>query len=265
MVESFWFVLSKVIMPWFSPVFLFLLASIILIIRASKGTPQRRSRFFLLALWAVAFLASCPLVSELLIRAWELPPPLEGPIAKNFPAEAWDLVVVLGGGTDPTWSAGWQISVNASADRLESAARLYHEGRVKRILVSGGNGDPGAQDKPEAPLMQRLLVGMGVADSAIVLESKSRNTFENAVYIRDILAQSGDNRVLLITSALHMRRSQAIFRKAGFEWDILPVDTLSKPLILPDCLVPDAQAVVNLGRVLHEMTGFVVYRLLGRL
>jgi uncharacterized SAM-binding protein YcdF (DUF218 family) len=263
--ETLLFILSKVIVPFFSPLFLILLAWLVLVLRLPRIAENRKYRRRLLGAWLAMYLVSLPALAQGLVCLWEIPsagPPLA---ADAGGGPAWDAVVVLGGTVEPAASAGWQISVNDTAERLESAARLYHAGLAPLIVVSGGSGDIHAQELKEAPIMRRLLEGLGVPASTILEDAESRNTFENAVRTRELLAARGAKDILLVTSALHMRRSEAIFRKAGFGLRTLAVDNLAAPLVLPESFIPEAKALWTLSRVLREMVGYGYYLALGRL
>jgi uncharacterized SAM-binding protein YcdF (DUF218 family) len=152
-----------------------------------------------------------------------------------------------------------------AAERLVAAARLYREGIAGKVLFSGGSGDIGDQGKKEAPFALAMLKLLGVPDGALLLESESRNTHENATLSKPLLEAAGAKRIVLVTSALHMRRSAAIFRKAGYDFSAYAVDTLAEPFSLPRSFVPDAGSLDSSTRALTEMVGTVAYRLLGRL
>jgi uncharacterized SAM-binding protein YcdF (DUF218 family) len=122
--------------------------------------------------------------------------------------------------------------------------------------------------------MAEVLEFMGVPREAILEESRSRNTFENAVETRRLLAREGIDRVLLVTSALHMPRAVALFRCAGF--DVVPApadfwvsddDRLGfgngslEGVVLG--LLPDAENLANTTRALKEYLGLMLSRLLG--
>jgi uncharacterized SAM-binding protein YcdF (DUF218 family) len=263
--DSLLFILSKVIVPFFSPLFLILLVWLVVVLRLPRSAENRKTRRWLLGVWLAMAIITLPVVAQGLVRLWEVPLPEAPPAAGAGGGPAWDAVVVLGGTVDPSASGGWQLAVNDTAERIETAARLHHAGLAPFIVVSGGSGDIHAPDLKEAPLMRRLLEGMGVPAAAIREDAESRNTFENATRTRELLDAQGAKTILLVTSALHMRRSEAIFRKAGFEPRTLAVDSLARPLAVPESFIPDAQALWTLSRVLREMVGYGYYLVLGRL
>ena len=105
---------------------------------------------------------------------------------------------------------------------------------------------------------------MGGNVSAIVRAGSSLNTRQNAVQTRPILEARQMREVLLVTSALHMRRAAATFRKAGIAVIPAPTDfeTLGGSVSALDWL-PDAGALLGTTRAIKEYVGFVVYRLRG--
>ncbi|MFQ4137185.1 YdcF family protein [Nodosilinea sp. PGN35] len=140
----------------------------------------------------------------------------------NLPeAEA---IVVLGGAIKPQFPPRPWIDVAEEGDRVLHGARLYLEGKAPLLVLSGGRITWGqGQSRSEAADMAELAEAMGVPPSAIVLEPDALNTFENAAYTQVLLANLGIERILLVTSAMHMPRSLAIFRKQGF--DAIPAPT----------------------------------------
>ncbi len=136
------------------------------------------------------------------------------PIAVESSPEA-DLVLVLGGALAPAQPPMHpQINLGSAADRVWHAGALYREGKARWVLLSAGN-QPGFEHvQSEAEAMREILLGMGVPDSAIRTETRSRTTRENAQYSKEIVRQLGARRILLVTSALHMPRALAVFRSA---------------------------------------------------
>jgi uncharacterized SAM-binding protein YcdF (DUF218 family) len=115
--------------------------------------------------------------------------------------------------------------------------------------------------RSEAAAMRDFLVELGVPATAVVLEERSRNTRENALYTAEVLQAQGIGPVLLVTSALHMPRALATFQAAGV--DAIPAATdfevIQRPRVLLDWL-PDAEALAASTRALKEYLGLWVYR-----
>ncbi|MBK1674996.1 hypothetical protein CKO35_17295 [Ectothiorhodospira shaposhnikovii] len=172
-----------------------------------------------------------------------------------------DAVVVLGGGINvgpPQWP---YPNLGPAADRVWHGARLYHADRAPWVIVSGGSVPWRERERVEAHAMREFLVDLGVPASAVLLETDSATTRGNAVYTARLLEDKGLERVLLVTSALHMERALATFRAAGVEAWPAPTDFEVEPLPA-DLLrwLPDAQALADSTRALKEYLGLWVYR-----
>jgi len=185
---------------------------------------------------------------------------LEGefaPRAMSVVEEA-DAIVLLGGAMRGDTYLGALPDLNHHADRLVHAVALYKAGKAPVILVTGG-GVEGA--RTEAQQMRDLLGVMGVPAEDILLERASRNTHDNAVNSAQLLRAKGMKRILLVTSAYHMRRSLALFAVQGL--DVTPAPTDYQRLMTPSLLPSWLPAVSNLYQsteALHEMVGYWVYR-----
>ena len=146
------------------------------------------------------------------------------------------------------------------SDRLLQGLRLYRAGKAPLLVCTGG----ARGGTPEAQGMGRLLQEWGVPSGAILLEEHSLNTRENAVFTYSALKARGIGRILLVTSALHMPRAAAVFRKAGFEVNPAAADfrTGWGEASLWDWL-PKARNLERSDRALREWIGLLVYRLRG--
>ncbi|MDF1512884.1 MAG: YdcF family protein [Anaerolineae bacterium] len=208
-------------------------------------------------------------ISTLLLYSLEsrFPPLDETPVA--------DVIVVLGGGTYYKSPPRLEYEVNDAGDRLLYAARLYHAGAAQRILVSGGYAKwTGPRIGNETESMSDILQLAGVPAAAILSESESSNTRENAEYSAKLLHQLGVTKIILVTSAFHMPRSAGVFSQ--FEFHTLPAPTdfavtdidyqylfNLDPRILVLNLIPTADSLNRTTRALKEYLGIVVYGLRG--
>lgn len=209
---------------------------------------------------ALLFLVTSPLFTNLALRAWEYPsaelPSLEQP---------YDIGIVLGGyvsyGID---APADRLQLNLYGNRLINAAELLATGRVKKLLLSGGSGVLVGPITDEAQAVERWLEGMGFADSLLLFERSSRNTIENIRYSKAILSEHYEHspRVLLITSAFHMRRALLICRKQGLACSPFPTDVQHKQWHPAPrfWLIPDAQAPAIWELLIKEWVGYAVTR-----
>jgi uncharacterized SAM-binding protein YcdF (DUF218 family) len=147
------------------------------------------------------------------------------PLENRFPQPSLpahvDGIVVLGGSVNVfvTASRG-QPSVPTAAERLFAAAELARRYPEAKIVVSGGDASIVQTHLLEAPIMRDVLMSQGVDPKRIVLEDRSRNTYENAVESYRVAKPKPGEVWILVTSAWHMPRAVGCFRTAG--WTVLP-------------------------------------------
>lgn len=172
-----------------------------------------------------------------------------------------DAIVLLGGLMLPAQPPDRpHPNLNAAGDRAWFAARLWHAGRAPLLVCTGGRAPFSRGDRPECPDVADLLRDLGVPEHAIVVESGSRTTAENATEVAAVLPQGA--RILLVTSATHMARSERVFRAQGF--DVVPAATdhagrQGRPFSIGD-LAPSARALSVSTSVWHEWLGLIWYR-----
>ena len=175
-------------------------------------------------------------------------------VSKIEKAEA---IVVLGGATSGATHGNRLADMNGQADRLLHAQALYRAGKAPMIVVSGGSR---SWEAPEAVLMAEILQQMGVPETSILQERVSRNTRENAQYTRDLLEKNGVKKVLLVTSAFHMRRAETMFRLAGVS--VIPAATdyqvVNAPAVVPKWL-PTVDDLQRTTYAIREYVAFWVY------
>ena len=199
-------------------------------------------------LWLGAW--SLPVASHYL-RGW-----LEAPYPAVAPAKLpqAQVIVVLGGGIRPPEHGQTLPDLNSAADRVWHAARLFHAGKAPLLVLSGGS-NPAVSASSEALAMRGLLTDMGVPDTALLLEEHSRNTRQNAQFTADLLRQRGVSRILLVTSALHMRRALSLFEAQGLT--VIPgaTDHEARHHFSAVDWLPDAGALDGSARAIKELVG----------
>lgn len=206
------------------------------------------------------FCANDFIANEFLL-AWEIPATPLADIKKQY---TWGIILcgVVKSDTEPNDRVYFQ----RGADRVTHTVQLYKAGIIKKILVSGGVGRLFNVGEPEADVIARVLVMMGVPPGDILTENQSRNTHESAVELKKMLADSvKQEECLLITSAFHMRRSRACFAKVGLTLDTFSTDFLShkRKFSIDGLLIPKVEAVVHWHVLMKEWVGFVAYTLAG--
>jgi uncharacterized SAM-binding protein YcdF (DUF218 family) len=184
------------------------------------------------------------------------------PLSAVTPADA----AVLLTGITAQHTPDDRVYLNRGADRLTNALWLYRAGRVRRIIISGGSGSTEPQASTEAAELATLLRLAGVPQRHLLLEERSRNTHENALYTKELLARHPDIKTLvLVTSAFHQRRALGCFAKVGLHPAPFPADFRNIGLTggFSFWVVPDVEALGCWSILLHEISGYVIYRVMG--
>ena len=161
-----------------------------------------------------------------------------------------DVVVLLG---------GW------SASRIIHALWVYRVGKAPCILISGGNLPWLTTRTTEAEQIAGFLVDLGIPRSALIMETKSQTTRENAINTAAIFKEHGWQSGLLVTSGIHMTRALAAFKMVGLDVSPAPAEIPAGPLRLGSLLdlLPDARALAWTTSGIKEMIGLYIYRYRG--
>jgi uncharacterized SAM-binding protein YcdF (DUF218 family) len=174
--------------------------------------------------------------------------------------------ILLGGFTNLK-SAGPILNFSQASNRLTTTLELYHQGKIKRILISGGNGALLDKNPPESEVVAQWLRSVGVPDSAIITETISRNTYENALFSKQLVDSLHlGTRHLLITSAWHLPRASACFRRVGFPCDELGTDYFHDRYEGNNpwrWIEPSWEPLMQWEALMKEWVGYVVYWLRG--
>lgn len=205
--------------------------------------------------------------------AWSMPVTSDALMAtlerryENLPVEVVpraDAIVVLGGAFSA--DANWPYpSAGEAVDRYWHAARLYHAGRGQRILLSGGRDPRRPANPTEAQSGAIFLADMGVPAGHLLLDNEARTTQQHVAHIAQLLEAHGLRSFLLVTSASHMRRAEAVFRAGGLE----PIPVATDFRVEPDPVqrlrryLPSVEALSESTAAMHEYVGYWFYRVRG--
>ncbi|MCC0176699.1 YdcF family protein [Waterburya agarophytonicola K14] len=184
-----------------------------------------------------------------------------------------DAIVVLGGATRNDESPRIMPDMSERGDRLLYGVKLYKDGAAPYILLTGGRIEWYGGESSEAESMATIMEIMGVPRDAMLLESRSLTTYENALYSKEILDRRNLKKILLVTSAAHMPRSMAIFKKQGIDAIPAPADFLVSDRNLIESktsaqsriisLFPNPESLDRTTQILKEYIGTFIYRLKG--
>lgn len=179
-----------------------------------------------------------------------------------------DAVVMLGGELTGSSNGVFGFDMGAAVDRAITAAEITRRGKAG-ALVLGGSAHGSARDDgagpTEADLLRRWLLSWNVVTVPIHGLGDCRNTRDEAVATATLAREQGWKRVILVTSASHMRRAEAVFRKAGLEVVPAPCDfeALSRVEEPAEFRLPSIDGFGWLGAWMHENLGMWGYRLRG--
>lgn len=209
----------------------------------------------------------------LLLQGWEpLPDALLRQLEAQYPepAPAASLqpyvgVVLLGGALESAyvWQGHAQPALNDAAERMTQGLRLLQLHPHLQLLFTGGEGELVAGALSEAQRAKMFFDHMGVAPQRVRYESASRTTYENAVLSAALPGVNPDQPWLLLTSASHMPRAMATFRKAGWRVTAYPVD-FQTGAPTPWSQYSLARGAHKWQLALHELLGLLAYRLADR-
>jgi uncharacterized SAM-binding protein YcdF (DUF218 family) len=193
------------------------------------------------------------------------------PLEDRFPQPSLNLpepagIIVLGGAMDTAKSeARGDVYLDADAARMTAGVELARRFPNARLVFTGGSGNFPRMEPAEAISAQKFWLSLGVPAGQMMFEAKSRNTWENAVFTRDLVKPKPGETWLLVTSAWHMPRSIGIFRRVGFAVVPYPVAyrtfgderdfQMSPPTV-------DKLAMLELG--VREYIGLLAYWLTGK-
>lgn len=245
-----------------------LLLSLATILALFPFTPKRlrRVRQLLISSLLLLVTLSSPLVATPLIgslESWYHLPQLT-------PSDRFDAIVVLGGGLDEKGSLRPTTEPSSySRNRTTCGVDFYQQGYAPTLVLTGGDGRTFGTGPKEAVEMKRWAVRLGVPESATMIDTEARNTYENATGTKRLL---GPASILLVSSASHLPRAVPVFTKQGFRVTPAPCDYVSQNLPreswndidLFDVLPNDA-ALRHTTEAVTEVAGIVIYWLAGKL
>jgi len=176
-----------------------------------------------------------------------------------------DGIVVLGGGISSALSRDYgDTMINSDGGRVIALIKLARAYPNARIVYSSGDASLRGDGPAEADYLYPLLDIVGIARERVTLEPRSRNTFENAAFTKDLVKPKPGERWLLVTSAQHMPRAIGCFRQAGFAVEAYPVAWHTRKHVrffLSDKL---GSGLARLDDATHEWIGLVAYWLSGK-
>lgn len=231
-------------------VLILMLLSLILIIRPQKKRRFKLGKCALILGICILFLLSIEPVSNLLIYSlecrYELP--------SDEVLSDLDIVVILGGGANLAGGLREHTeATGATYARVFNGIRVFKQSGAKTVALSGAS---------EADVMKMLACELGVQESKIITEARSGTTMENATELAKLLSATKQRQIGLVTSALHMLRSEKTFKKIFPDDTIvpIPVNYIYSPFRFnPEDFIPSASTLSKSNYAIHEWIGFLYY------
>ena len=247
-------VILKLLYAWLLPPGIFLLALLV----AYCFCRKTKNVHWLVFIFALIYLFSIRVVSDRLIKSledWYDQPAVS--VIKDVQA-----MVVLGSGSYdgvPDFDGVGQNSESATV-RLGTALRLH---RVLRLPMVLSGGHLFEDMNTEACLDYRFLRACGVEDRYLIQEGRSRNTAENAKYVKQIYQQHHFKKVILVTSAFHMPRAVALFQREGMNVIPYPTDykTDKKLRLNVFAFTPSADCLYHNSLAMKEYLGLLAVKM----
>jgi uncharacterized SAM-binding protein YcdF (DUF218 family) len=251
------FIASKILWQFATPSTLLLLLALLGLVLQFRRRRAASLICLSLSLGILTLIALFP------IGAWMLAP-LENrfPPVRTLPADVTG-IIVLGGAVDTDLSAARGMpSLNDDAERMTALVYLARQYPTARLAFTGGNGALIHGSTTEADVARTLFTELGVDQSRMVYENRSRNTYENVILLKALVRPQPGQRWLLVTSAWHMPRAVGLFRHAG--WPVLPYPVAYKTAgLLVDLHDGFPGRLQKVDAATHEWAGLLVYWLLG--
>ena len=172
---------------------------------------------------------------------------------------------ILMGGMISLNSTYENIQFLKNNDRLLNTIELYKNGTIKKILITGASGSMTSEMK-EAYILKGFLQKIGIPSKKILVEEKSKNTYENAVFCQQIinsLHPKNDVSCLAISSDYHMRRTLACFKKTNIKIDPYVKKPSKKHFDLEGIIIPQSYVLFKWKVIFHEIIGYYTYKIVG--
>ena len=205
-------------------------------------------------------------IGSQLSPAREVPPITSPGSVSAFPHTApFDAVVALGGGERVSQHDLLGFAVGDGGSRNLTAIQLVRLGKARTLVLGGSWPMPGRRDVPSMCVVQDWVTSWGLVGGAVTNLGICINTHDEAVAFKKLAQGQGWSRVMLVTSALHLRRSVALFAKQGIE--VTPVAADFQVLgVPPDSRFspfPREHRLFLMYLYMHEKIGWWVYRARG--
>lgn len=208
--------------------------------------------------WGLHWLFATPRFAFWILGALEAPPVDVAAALGDVPADRCVMVVLTGGTmTPPPSTRAWrpELLAGSSLPRAIGAARVFHERPVGRVIVTG-RAEPWQYPDHTASAMADVMAAFGVPRERVIIDPLARDTRQNALFSGAIARGLGAEKIVVVTSALHVPRAVREFERIGIPVVAAPVDHRHEDQEGLDSLLPAISAMQLTGQVIHELLGF---------
>lgn len=232
-----------------------------LIGRRKRNTGARRRPRWGLRLawlaWGTHWLFATPRFAFWLFGSLEMPPIDVAAALEGTPPERCVMVVLTGGTmTPPPRSRAWrpELLAGSSLPRAIGAARVYHERPPAHVIVTG-RAEPWQYKDDTANAMADVMVAFGVPRRRVIIDPLARDTRQNALFSGAIARGLGAEKIVVVTSAVHMPRAVREFERIGIRVIAAPVDHRHEEQEGIESFVPSITSMLLTGQAIHEVLG----------
>ncbi len=184
----------------------------------------------------------------------------------KYPVQQLTGVIILGGSFDLELESKErnEVLLNSAAERLTKALEIYKKNPKLLILFSGASNKIKPIGWSESDMAKKFFLEQGVRVDNLIFENKSRNTFENISYSKDII-KNNKGTWGLITSAYHIPRSYFAFKKQGLVLEPISIDYRTGTSSIFWINFDIKKGLENWNIILHEVVGIFYYKITGKI
>lgn len=216
-----------------------------------------RKRMPILAALILLLVTSSPIISTGMVQY------LERAELRKSPTDIHDAdaIVVLSGMIGPIQGSHGLMYEWVDPDRFFGGIELMKADKAKKIIFTGGKMPWQSEEiKPEGEVLSKFASEFGIPSSQITLTKNVQNTKDEALAVKEILINSKNPKIILVTSAFHMPRSKKLFENEGIEVQTYPVDyKVGIYELTPMSFLPSADAFQNFQFAWRELIGRLYY------
>ncbi len=240
-----YFIASKILSFAINPIFWIITLLLLALLRKTGKKKYIRLSLFIILVMGNTY------VTNFFTHLWE-----KGHYVNKETLDKFDTYIILGGYNE--WNGYTEMQdCNAAGDRLFNMLPYFLDS-TKTIIISGGSGKLMQPDLKEADITEKYLSQIQ-PKARVLYENMSKNTLENIVNSKALVDSFGLSSVCVVSSAMHMRRSDKIISKQELQWKSGGVESMMEldPIVY-DIIIPRSENLNKWYAILHEWVGYIV-------